>query len=43
MNLDGGFLERIQIDAGTHFTYKDFREFIYVPGVRLTLAAPDHK
>ena len=36
-------MERIQTDAGTHFTSKDFQEGLSVRGVRLELAAPDHQ
>ena len=34
-------MERIKIDAGTHFTSKEFQEGIYVRGVRLELEATD--
>ena len=33
-------IERIQTDAGTQFTSKEFQEYIYVRGVRLELSAP---
>ena len=36
-------MEIIQTGAGTQFTSKDFQEVIYVRGVRLALAAPEHQ
>ena len=36
-------LERISADAGTHFTLTEFKEECQTRGVRLTLAAPEHK
>ena len=36
-------LERISADAGTQFTSTDFKEECQTPGVRLTLAAPEHQ
>ena len=36
-------MERIQTDAGTQFTSKDFQGGLSLSGVRLTLAAPDHQ
>ena len=35
-------IERIQTDAGMQFTSKYFQEDLYVRGLRLALAAPDH-
>ena len=35
-------IERIQAEACTNFTSKDFQGDISVHGVRLALAAPDH-
>ena len=36
-------MERVQTDAGTPFTYKEFQEGLSVCGVQLELAAPDHQ
>ena len=36
-------LERISSDAGTQFTLTEFKEECQTRGVRLTLAAPEHK
>ena len=36
-------IDRIQTDTGTQFISKEFHEVIYVPGVRLALAAPEHQ
>ena len=36
-------IERIQTDAGTQFTSKEFQEGVSVHGVRLALTAPDHQ
>ena len=36
-------MERLQTDAGTQFTSKDFWEGISVHGVRLVLVALDHQ
>ena len=36
-------MERIQTDAGTQFTSKQFQEGISVRGVRLALDAPDYQ
>ena len=36
-------LEQTQTDSGMQFTSKDFKEVIYVCGVGLKLAAPDHQ
>ena len=36
-------IEVIQTGAVAHSTSKDFQECIYVPGVQLSLAAPDHQ
>ena len=33
----------IQTDSGTQFTSKESQEGIYVRGLRLALAAPDHQ
>ena len=35
--------EIILTDAGTHFTSKEFQEYLYVQGSRLELSAPYHK
>ena len=43
MNLDGWDIERIKNDAGTHFTSKEFQEYLYVQGSRLELSAQYHK
>ena len=37
------YIEKIQTDAGTQFTSKEFWEGLYVRGVQLTLAATDHQ
>ena len=36
-------MERIQTDAGTNFTPKEFQEGLSACGVRLALAEPDHQ
>ena len=36
-------MERIQTESGTNFTSKEFQGGIYVRGLQLSLAAPDHK
>ena len=36
-------MQIIQNEAGTQCTSKEFQEVIYVRGVRLALAAPEHK
>ena len=36
-------MDRIQTDAGKHFTPKEFQEGLYVHGLLLALATPDHK
>ena len=36
-------LERIQTDTGTHFTHKEFQEGLFLRGVQLKLAAPEHQ
>ena len=35
--------QRVQNDAGTQFTSKEFQEGVYVHRVRLALAAPEHQ
>ena len=41
--LDWWDMDRIQTDAVTQFTSKEFQEGISVRGVGLALAAPDHQ
>ena len=36
-------MERIQTDAGTQLTSKEFQEVLYVRGLQLSLATPDHQ
>ena len=36
-------LERISADAGTQFTSTEFKDECQTPGLRLTLAAPEHQ
>ena len=36
-------MDRIQTDAGMHFTLKEFQEVISVHGVKIAFAAPDHQ
>ena len=36
-------MDKIQTNAGMQFTSKDFHEVIFLRGVRLSLAAPDHQ
>ena len=36
-------MERIQTDAGTQFTFKEFQEGISVRGLKLSLVAPEYQ
>ena len=37
------YIERIQTDASTQFTSKEFKEYLSVRDTRLSLATPDHQ